>query len=313
MPLTLTVRNADTTGSAPPPLRLERRGAVIGRSAAADWTLPDARNTVSSRHCEIAYRDGAYLIADTSTNGTHVNGRRLAAPRRLGAGDVIAIGPYEVTVGLTADAATPAGERASGAATPAAPERPQTAAEPGGAPRAAGTAVEQLLHAAGLRRADVRGGDAEILAAAGMLLARMTAGTAMLLEARARARTQLGAGAEAGDAANPLKRGGSPVAALALLLGAAQPAERAVAEAHADLEAHQLAMLKAMHAAMKTTLERIAPAAVHARAGVKADDAALWRAYEEAFGGSASARDDAFIELFAREFRAAYEALAARR
>lgn len=310
MPLTLTVRNADiagSAGSAPPPLRLEGRGAVIGRSPAADWTLPDARNTVSARHCEIAFRNGAYLIADSSTNGTHVNGRRLAAPHRLSAGDVIGIGPYEVIAGLTADAPPPAAP----ARTPMpAPATPQSRAGVPPITAAADGAVERLLRAAGLRRADVRGDDAEILATAGMLLAKLTAGTTMLLEARTRARAQLGAAPDP-DAANPLKRGGAP--ALALLLGAAQPAERAVADAFADLEAHQLATLQAMQGAMAATLERIAPAALRARAGAGADGAALWRAYEDAFAGTAQARDQSFIELFAQEFRAAYEALARRR
>jgi predicted component of type VI protein secretion system len=266
---------------------------VIGRAPGTDWTLPDERATVSARHCEIDYRGGAYLVADTSTNGTWVNGRRLAGPHQLSDGDVIRIGPYEVAASLIAE----------GAATPTAMPA-QVAASP---VNDAG-AVEQLLRAAGVNRSELPGGDAEILAAAGALLREMAAGTVMLLERRARARKELGAAADADAAGNPLHH---PGPALPRLLRAppagASPPERAVAAAFADLHAHQLATLKAMQGAMKATLDRLSPAAIRVR-GQGKDDAALWQDYERAF----TAGDDGFVETFTREFRQAYEALAKR-
>jgi len=73
----------------------------IGRQG-SDWTLPDPERIVSSRHCSIAYRDGAYWLNDLSRNGTFVNGsgERLGAPYRLRHGDRLRIGRYIVRVAL---------------------------------------------------------------------------------------------------------------------------------------------------------------------------------------------------------------------
>src|ERR1700761_8822013 len=101
MTLLLTIRNVEAldNGEATS-LRLARHGAVIGRSPHADWSLPDPKNHVSSRHCEISYRAGVYLLSDRSTNGTYVNGdaERLSAPHPLRDGDVIMIGRYQIAV-----------------------------------------------------------------------------------------------------------------------------------------------------------------------------------------------------------------------
>jgi predicted component of type VI protein secretion system len=287
MPLTLKVRSVERAGtSPPPPLRLDGRGAVIGRAPGTDWTLPDDRNTVSSRHCEIGFRGGAYLIADTSTNGTWVNGARLTAPHQIKDGDVLRIGPYEVVASLAAEAQPAARTMQASAAVPG----------PDGA-----VAVEQLLRAAGLSRAQVLAGDSDILAAAGAVLREMAAGTNMLLDRAARARREIGAAA--GPAATAI-----PLAGLLAGQASGQLApERAIAAAFAELERHQLATLKAMQGAMKATLDRFSPAAIKAK-GAGKGDAALWQNYERAF----TSGDDAFVEVFAREFRGAYEALAKR-
>jgi len=294
MPLTLTVRSVERTGTAPPPpLRLDRRGAVIGRAPGSDWTLVDERNTVSSRHCEIGFRGGAYLLADTSTNGTWVNGRRLSGPHPLNDGDLIRIGPYEVSASVVAEATAEAAPTPS----PIGGSRPDT-----------GPAVEQLLRAAGIDRSAVTGGDAEILATAGAALRELTAGTQMLLDRRARARNDLSCGADPAAAGNPLHQPGS---ALPQLLSrpssGGMASERAVTAAFADVEAHQLATLKAMQGAMKATLERFSPAAIRARMAGEGD-AALWQEYERAF----TTGDTAFVEVFTREYRQTYEALTTR-
>jgi len=59
MTLTLAIRNVDRLDNGvPTEFVLHRRGAVIGRSPTCDWSLPDPRNHISSRHCEVTYRDG---------------------------------------------------------------------------------------------------------------------------------------------------------------------------------------------------------------------------------------------------------------
>src|SRR4051812_23768137 len=58
-------------------LPLHRPVTTLGRSIHCDVEIDD--HTVSRRHAMIALRpDGAYLLDDRSTNGTMVNGRRIA-------------------------------------------------------------------------------------------------------------------------------------------------------------------------------------------------------------------------------------------
>ncbi|HEX8555923.1 MAG TPA: type VI secretion system-associated FHA domain protein TagH [Sphingomonas sp.] len=107
MTLTLSIRNTDRLDNgAPAEFVLNRRGAMIGRSPTCDWSLPDPRNYISSRHCEVTFRDGFYLLSDVSTNGTFLNGRteRMGEPRRIVEGDLFLIGQYEVVAHLTGDA-----------------------------------------------------------------------------------------------------------------------------------------------------------------------------------------------------------------
>lgn len=165
------------------------------------------------------------------------------------------------------------------------------------------------------------------LARAALLLRSLVAGLVVMLEARARAKSQLGAEATAynPDGHNPLKFARAPDDALLMLLGAAQPGfmegEAAIEDAFKDLQSHQVATLKAMQGALRTTLERFSPAAIRARADAAgmierilpaAREAALWQAYEREFGGVAQGSDEAFLDMFAKEFRQAYNAQARR-
>lgn len=67
----------------------------LGREPDNDAMLPDPK--VSRHHARIQ-RDGErYVLADLgSSNGTFVNGERVAAPARLEDGDVIMIGDVEL-------------------------------------------------------------------------------------------------------------------------------------------------------------------------------------------------------------------------
>jgi type VI secretion system protein ImpI/type VI secretion system protein len=99
MSLTLTITNVDQLDNGQSTrLVLDRHGAVIGRSAHADWSLPDPKKHLSSTHCEIEYRDGGYVLVDTSTNGTFLNGaaERMPGPHTLEEGDEIGIGHYRI-------------------------------------------------------------------------------------------------------------------------------------------------------------------------------------------------------------------------
>jgi len=103
MTLRLSIENVDRLPDGGP-IRIEvkGRGLDLGRDSHLDWSLPDASRTVSGKHCEIRYRDGAYWLHDVSTNGTFVNGAeyRLDAPHLLRSGDRLGIGPYIIAVSV---------------------------------------------------------------------------------------------------------------------------------------------------------------------------------------------------------------------
>ncbi|MGD0197659.1 MAG: DUF3662 and FHA domain-containing protein [Solirubrobacteraceae bacterium] len=72
------------------------RGMVIGRSPEADLVLSSSE--VSRRHAEIVPEDRAWLLVDLgSTNGIRLNARPVGVPTQLTDGDVIEVGPYELT------------------------------------------------------------------------------------------------------------------------------------------------------------------------------------------------------------------------
>jgi type VI secretion system FHA domain protein len=196
---------------------------------------------------------------------------------------------------------------------------------PAPAPVAAG-AWAGFLSGAGLAAGDVRRDPASALAAAGDLLRRLIAGMVIMLEARARAKAQLGAQGTAlsFDGNNPLKFARAPERALAQLLNAPErgsmSADRAIEDAFRDLQAHQMATLAAMQGALAATLARFSPQSIRQRAEMRgllakilptARDAELWKAYEREFEGVARGSDEAFMDVFAKEFRQAYEKAAA--
>jgi type VI secretion system protein len=287
---------------------------------------------------------------------------RLADEHRLAAGDVIRIGPYELVASFAAPeektaftpapAPPPAPEPAP--APEAAPAPPPVDAEPipdnvtvmwdsladinkvdwarGGfgvtdaAPLVTDLAtveglVQQLIEAAQLGGTSVERSPA-LIAKAGALLKRLVAGLLVMVEARARAKAQMGAemtGLQL-DGNNPIKFARSPDQALAQLLNPPEQgfmeADRAVEDAFLDLQSHQVATLKAIPGALRATLDRFSPGAVRRRAdnlGFLAKlfpafrDAALWRNYESQYVEVKRASDEAFMEVFAKEFRKAYD------
>jgi len=106
MALTLRIENeTNLPDGGPIEYRLTgRRGIDIGRDSHLDWSLPDPTRYISSRHCEVRYEKGGYVLYDVSTNGTFLNGsdRRMGGPHRLKTGDRIIIGNYIVAVDVDA-------------------------------------------------------------------------------------------------------------------------------------------------------------------------------------------------------------------
>jgi type VI secretion system protein ImpI len=102
MPLNLQLVNETTLpDGGPVSYQLNgKRGIDIGRAAHLDWTLPDPTRYISSKHCEIRYRDDGYWLYDVSTNGTFLNGaeQRMRTPHKLRNGDRFTLGHYIVAV-----------------------------------------------------------------------------------------------------------------------------------------------------------------------------------------------------------------------
>jgi type VI secretion system protein ImpI/type VI secretion system protein len=90
----------------------------IGRGPDNDWVMPDADRMLSKRHCVVAFRNGGWALADTSTNGTFLN--RDSEPlgngqtRELRDGDRIRLGAYEIEVRIEAEQWAPAPRAGSG-------------------------------------------------------------------------------------------------------------------------------------------------------------------------------------------------------
>ncbi|MCK2056126.1 type VI secretion system-associated FHA domain protein TagH [Methylobacterium sp. 37f] len=106
MPLHLTIENKTSLPHGGP-LSYTLSGTHrldIGRDPYLEWSLPDP--TVSSRHCEIRFRDGAYWLNDVSRNGTFVNQttQRVQEPCLLRTGDRLYIGQYIIDVRIDGEA-----------------------------------------------------------------------------------------------------------------------------------------------------------------------------------------------------------------
>lgn len=82
--------------------RFDAAGGTIG-SQGANWTLVDKAGRVLPVHCEIRHSDDAFCVIDRSGH-TYVNDARdplgAMVGARLSDGDVLHIGPYQVTVHL---------------------------------------------------------------------------------------------------------------------------------------------------------------------------------------------------------------------
>ena len=92
----VTLRLATERGS-PSVFQVTKSGATIGRGPESTIQLADL--SVSRKHARIAYKQGAYWLSDLgSMGGTWVDGTKLAAPRRVEAGQTIDIGLCRLVV-----------------------------------------------------------------------------------------------------------------------------------------------------------------------------------------------------------------------
>jgi type VI secretion system protein len=79
-------------------------GGTIGRSTDNEWILPDPERYLSGKHARIDFRAGTYVLVDTSSNGTYINGAQIPLGKFhdyvLKEGDYIRLGEYELLVSI---------------------------------------------------------------------------------------------------------------------------------------------------------------------------------------------------------------------
>jgi type VI secretion system protein len=79
-------------------------GGSIGRGTDNEWILPDPERYLSGKHARIDFRAGSYILVDTSSNGTYVNGAQDPLGKYhdylLKDGDYVRLGEYEFLVSI---------------------------------------------------------------------------------------------------------------------------------------------------------------------------------------------------------------------
>jgi predicted component of type VI protein secretion system len=79
-------------------------GGAIGRAADNDWVLPDPNYYLSGHHARIHFREDAFVLEDTSTNGVFINGDALPLGRQgtytVRDGDTLRLGEYLIRASI---------------------------------------------------------------------------------------------------------------------------------------------------------------------------------------------------------------------
>jgi pilus assembly protein CpaF len=134
-------------GGATNELSFDKDEVTVGRVRGNDIVLP--KGNVSKHHCRLTIRGDEVVVEDLhSTNGTYVNGRRIAEPTAVSTTDKIFVGDFIIRLNLlsaTMDVMRPAhqpGPPEAGSLSSAIPRRP-----PPPPPPARSGAVGDVAHA----------------------------------------------------------------------------------------------------------------------------------------------------------------------
>lgn len=360
-----------------------RRGGVIGRGEDCDWVIADGKRHLSNHHARVSYREGAFFLTDTSSNGIVLKdsgarlrkgealriehgstyelggfgirarlvplGEDLAAEvgRPLPAGSII---PDDAFIHLDPLVALAQEEQGAREQDPLAllrspPQAPQSFADYARidtesllvpelvAPAAAAAPAPSPVVAAGpgelfweqfgnalgvsLGGLDARAREALAIQAAA-LLKQSVGGLQQSLRTRSELKNELRLAQTVAQSAgkNPLRFAVDASEALGRLLlddkPGQLPASQAIARAFGDLQAHQVALLAASRAAVRSTLEHFSPQQLvlrFERDGKQpwlARSARNWRAYLR-YHHNLRQDNDWSERLLARDFAQAYE------
>ena len=104
MTLTLHILSTGAQAGRDSTVSMVGEALSIGRAETNDLVLPDPNREISSNHAVIQSNGSEYVIIDTSTNGTFLNGEGSPLgnfPSPLNNGDTLRIGPYEMQVSFS--------------------------------------------------------------------------------------------------------------------------------------------------------------------------------------------------------------------
>ena len=118
--LTLTEKGGSTNE-----LSFDKAEVTVGRVRGNDIVLP--KGNVSKHHCRLIVRNGEIVVEDLrSTNGTYVNGRKIADPVTLAPGDKVFVGDFIMRIAAleAMRSAPPPAHPEAGSLSSAIPRRP---------------------------------------------------------------------------------------------------------------------------------------------------------------------------------------------
>ena len=105
----LSIQEGSQAGTTFP---LSEKLVIIGREPDVDIQLDDEES--SRRHAQVSWEVGQFIIADLgSTNGTFVNGSKIAAPQMLSPDDQIMVGKTTLVFQVTEAPVAPAADEVS--------------------------------------------------------------------------------------------------------------------------------------------------------------------------------------------------------
>ena len=111
-------------------LNFDKDEVTIGRVQGNDVVLP--KGNVSKRHCRIMVQSGRFSVEDLkSTNGTYINGRKIAETTSVVGSDKIYVGDFVIKIENAGGDAAPAGAPEAGSLSTALPRRPPPPPAPG--------------------------------------------------------------------------------------------------------------------------------------------------------------------------------------
>lgn len=105
MPIDITIiKSPENVNNSRSCQTFSESGGTIGRGPDNTWVLDDPEKYMSSRHTQVAFENGQYILTDLSTNGTFVNGSGEPLGNgnkvNLNEGDRFAISDYEFVVNI---------------------------------------------------------------------------------------------------------------------------------------------------------------------------------------------------------------------